>query len=104
MIHSRPHTHRPTHRPTHKRPLARRPLLAAALGLAASLVLGTPGAQAQSASAAADAPLRIVVGYPPGGSSDRVARIVADKLQAKLAARSSSRTRRVRAAASRPST
>ena len=59
------------------RHLARRPLLATALGLAATLMLGTPGAQAQSASAAADAPLRLVVGYPPGGSSDRVARIVA---------------------------
>lgn len=31
-----------------------------------------------------DSPLKIVVGYAPGGSSDRVARIVADKLQAKL--------------------
>ncbi|HPL79573.1 MAG TPA: tripartite tricarboxylate transporter substrate-binding protein, partial [Burkholderiaceae bacterium] len=31
-----------------------------------------------------EAPLRIVVGYAPGGSSDRVARIVGDKLQAKL--------------------
>jgi len=31
-----------------------------------------------------DKELRIVVGYPPGGSSDRVARIVGDKLQAKL--------------------
>lgn len=31
-----------------------------------------------------DAPLHIVVGYPPGGATDRVARIVGDKLQAKL--------------------
>src|SRR6218665_681903 len=46
-------------------------ILTAALALSATL------AQAQ-------APLRIVVGYPPGGSSDRVARIVADKLGAKL--------------------
>ena len=38
------------------------------------------GAQAQ----ALDKPLRIVVGYSPGGASDRVARIVGDKLQAKL--------------------
>jgi tripartite-type tricarboxylate transporter receptor subunit TctC len=29
-------------------------------------------------------PLRIIVGYPPGGATDRVARIVADKLQTKL--------------------
>lgn len=49
-------------------------LLTAALAVSATL------AQAQ------EAPLRIVVGYPPGGSSDRVARIVADKLQAKLGA------------------
>ena len=31
-----------------------------------------------------DATLRIVVGYAPGGSSDRVARIVAEKLQTRL--------------------
>ncbi|MEO7391826.1 MAG: Bug family tripartite tricarboxylate transporter substrate binding protein [Ramlibacter sp.] len=31
-----------------------------------------------------DSPLHIVTGYAPGGSTDRVARIVADKLQAKL--------------------
>lgn len=33
---------------------------------------------------AQDSTLRIVVGYPAGGSSDRMARIVADKLQARL--------------------
>jgi len=31
-----------------------------------------------------DGPLRILVGYAPGGSTDKVARIVGDKLQAKL--------------------
>ncbi|MBT2322626.1 Bug family tripartite tricarboxylate transporter substrate binding protein [Variovorax paradoxus] len=31
-----------------------------------------------------DGPLRIVVGYAPGGATDRVARIVGDKLQGKL--------------------
>lgn len=31
-----------------------------------------------------DTPLRIVVGYAPGGSTDRVARIVGDKLAARL--------------------
>ena len=44
----------------------------------AVLALSAALAQAQ------EAPLRIIVGYAPGGSSDRVARIVADKLQAKL--------------------
>ena len=48
------------------------PLLAAALALTAVI------AQAQ------EAPLRIVVGYAPGGATDRVARIVADKLSSKL--------------------
>jgi tripartite-type tricarboxylate transporter receptor subunit TctC len=40
----------------------------------------TAGAAAQSL----DGTLHIVVGYAPGGSTDRVARIVADKLQSKL--------------------
>ena len=47
-------------------------------------VLATVLALSASLAQAQDAPLRIVVGYPPGGSSDRVARIVADKLGAKL--------------------
>jgi tripartite-type tricarboxylate transporter receptor subunit TctC len=41
-------------------------------------------AQAQSPLVASDGTIHIVVGYPPGGSSDRVARIVGDKLQAML--------------------
>lgn len=48
-------------------------ILTAALALSACLAVH-----------AQEAPLRIIVGYAPGGSSDRVARIVADKLQAKL--------------------
>jgi tripartite-type tricarboxylate transporter receptor subunit TctC len=54
--------------------MKRRTATAALLALTACL------AQAQTA----DGPLRIVVGYAPGGSTDRVARIVGDKLQAKL--------------------
>ncbi|MEG0556321.1 MAG: Bug family tripartite tricarboxylate transporter substrate binding protein [Comamonas sp.] len=54
-------------------------------GLAAGL-LGTALAQAQAVAPLfpGKTPLRIVVGYPPGGATDRVARIVADKLQSKL--------------------
>lgn len=48
--------------------LARRSLLA--LGLAAAF-----GAHAQS-----DKPIRILVGFPPGGGSDSLARVVAEKL------------------------
>jgi tripartite-type tricarboxylate transporter receptor subunit TctC len=39
---------------------------------------------AGAAAQTLDSPLHIVVGYAPGGSTDRVARIVGDKLQAKL--------------------
>ena len=46
--------------------------------LAALLALTGLAAQAQ------DTPLRIVVGYAPGGATDKVARIVGEKLQAKL--------------------
>ena len=51
--------------------------------MAAALAALTVGAQAQPATGT-DNSLRIVVGYAPGGSTDRVARIVGDKLQAKL--------------------
>ena len=53
--------------------MQRRHLLAAA----AALPLASP-------VLAQDTTLRILVGYAPGGATDRVARIVADKLQAKL--------------------
>jgi len=51
--------------------------------LAAALALGTVvlGVQAQALEGG---PLHIVVGYAAGGATDRVARIVGDKLQAKL--------------------
>jgi tripartite-type tricarboxylate transporter receptor subunit TctC len=47
-------------------------------------LLAAAAALATSAATAQEGPLRIVVGYAPGGSTDRVARIVGDKLQAKL--------------------
>ena len=47
-------------------------------------VLATVLALSASVAQAQEAPLRIVVGYAPGGTTDRVARIVADKLAIKL--------------------
>jgi tripartite-type tricarboxylate transporter receptor subunit TctC len=55
-------------------------LLRRLAGILTLSALATSGALAQPA----DGPLRIVVGYAPGGATDRVARIVGDKLQAKL--------------------
>lgn len=48
----------------------------------AAVVLAGMAALAQAQ--ALDGPLRVVVGYAPGGASDRVARIVAEKLQGRL--------------------
>jgi hypothetical protein len=45
-------------------------------------------------------PLRIVLGFPPGASSDTLTRLVADKMRARSAARSWSRTRPARSASS----
>lgn len=57
-------------------PLKRRTHLALLAAMAASALPQPAFAQ--------DSTLRIVVGYPPGGSSDRMARIVAEKLQSRL--------------------
>ncbi len=50
--------------------------------VATALAAVTPLACAQQAPL--DGPLTIVVGYPPGGSSDRIARLVADRLKDRL--------------------
>jgi len=54
--------------------------LLAAAGVMASIAAAPTAASAQTL----DSPLHIVVGYAPGGATDRVARIVGEKLGAKL--------------------
>ncbi|KTT27407.1 Bug family tripartite tricarboxylate transporter substrate binding protein [Pseudacidovorax intermedius] len=58
--------------------------LAAGLVAAAALASLAGPAAAQAAAPAFDGPLRVVVGYAPGGATDRVARIVADRLTVRL--------------------
>lgn len=63
----------------------RRQFLGRSAAWAAAPVLATTAAL-WAAPAQAQEVLRIIVGYPPGGATDRVARIVGDKLQAEIGA------------------
>ena len=61
---------------------SRRSLIAAVVASAATLVGG--GVFAQSAADYPNRPIKLIVGFAPGGSTDIVARIVAQKLGEKL--------------------
>lgn len=62
----------------------RRRLIGALSGAIALAGFSAGLASAAPPSPALDAPLRILVGYAPGGATDRAARIVGDKLAARL--------------------
>ena len=59
----------------------RRHLLAVA---ALAVLASTPAVQAQTSGAYPNRPIRLVVGYPPGGSSDATARLLGAALSTKL--------------------
>lgn len=58
--------------------MQRRTLIQAATGAAASLAL--PQLRAQNSPTLPSGPIRIIVGFPPGGGTDALARILAAKL------------------------
>ena len=66
---------------THRNPITRRTLMR---GAAASAALGMTPALAQNAANWPDHPVRIVVPYPAGGSTDVLFRIIAERLKDKL--------------------
>lgn len=55
-----------------------------ALAFAAAVAAAATWAAAASAQTFPDRPLKLVVGFPPGGSSDTVARVVGERLSASL--------------------
>ena len=85
LLNPHPHPHSHSNPDRHGRP-RRTACLALLAGAAAVL---SPAVRAQQAAGAAprpgapllDGPLKIVVGYAPGGASDRAARLLADSLK-----------------------
>lgn len=65
----------------------KRSALIAAL-LAGSFCFLTNSSFAQTSAAASDKPIKILVGFPPGGSADVIARVLAQQLSAKLGGQS----------------
>lgn len=61
----------------------KRSTLIAAL-LASSFCFLTSTAFAQTTPAASDKPIKILVGFPPGGSADVIARVLAQQMTLKL--------------------
>ena len=67
--------------------MQRRSLILRTIGLAATTALAmgaAPAANAQASSSSDKPPLRILVGFPPGGSADTIARLLAERLPAQL--------------------
>jgi tripartite-type tricarboxylate transporter receptor subunit TctC len=66
---------------THRNPITRRTLMR---GAAATAALGITPALAQNAGSWPDHPVRMVIPYPAGGSTDVLFRILAERLKEKL--------------------
>jgi tripartite-type tricarboxylate transporter receptor subunit TctC len=62
----------------------RRSLLSTIATLSVAPLAGLPATRSWAQAAYPDKPIRLLVGFPPGGPTDVVARLIADKLKAAL--------------------